>query len=180
MDTKIIGGVFSELNHAENAISELQHLGYDSNDISVFAKEKESVKRLEEEKNSPSSSSHDEIADGAGSATELGAISGRSLGGIGGLLTNIGLVPVPGGGTLTSAGPIAFNSGEESDAGGEGVTHSLHKAGIPKEDAQQYESYVKDGKIIVLVEAIGNMQHDVYRTFLTNHSENRSMYPDSY
>ncbi|QST00348.1 general stress protein [Pontibacillus sp. ALD_SL1] len=179
MDTKIIGGVFSELNHAENAISELQHLGYDANDISVFAKEKESVKRLEEEKNSPSSS-HNEIADGTGSVTELGAISGRSLGGIGGLLTNVGLVPVPGKGTLTSAGPIAFNSGEESDTGGEGVTHSLHKAGIPKEEAQEYETYIKNGKIIVLVEAIGNMQHDVYRTFLTNHTENQSMYPDSY
>ncbi|MCD5325978.1 MULTISPECIES: general stress protein [Pontibacillus] len=176
MDAKIIGGVFSKVNHAESAISELQHLGYDSKDISIFAKEEEKVNRLEDEKEKSISSNEDEIADGAGSATGLGAIAGRSLGGIGGLLTNIGLISVPGGGNLTSAGPIAFNSEGRKD----GVSRSLQDSGVPAEEAQKYEDEVENGKIIVLVEAIGNMQDDVHRIFRTNHTENKSMYPDHY
>ncbi|WP_226655906.1 general stress protein [Pseudalkalibacillus hwajinpoensis] len=181
MNNKIIGGVFSNVGSAEQAITELQHHGYGSNDISVFAKDKSKVHVLEEEMETSVTSNKGGRGKNAGKGAGLGALSGGALGGIGGLIAGLGLLAIPGIGPLAAAGPIAAAlTGAGVGAGGGGIVGALVGAGIPERDAAQYENHLKDGKIIVIVEASDKLQDKVYRTFLSNKTENKSMYPDHY
>jgi Heat induced stress protein YflT len=181
MNNKIIGGVFSNVGSAEQAITELQRHGYGSNDISVFAKDKSKVHVLEEEMETSVTSNKGGRGKNAGKGAGLGALSGGALGGIGGLIAGLGLLAIPGIGPLAAAGPIAAAlTGAGVGAGGGGIVGALVGAGIPERDAAQYENHLKDGKIIVIVEASDKVQDKVYRTFLSNKTENGSMYPDHY
>ncbi len=181
MNNKIIGGVFSNVGSAEQAITELQRHGYGSNDISVFAKDKSKVHVLEEEMETSVTSNKGGRGKNAGKGAGLGALSGGALGGIGGLIAGLGLLAIPGIGPLAAAGPIAAAlTGAGVGAGGGGIIGALVGAGIPERDAAQYENHLKDGKIIVIVEASEKVQDKVYRTFLSNKTENKSMYPDHY
>ena len=181
MNNKIIGGVFSNVGSAEQAITELQRHGYGSNDISVFAKDKSKVHVLEEEMETSVTSNKGGRGKNAGKGAGLGALSGGALGGIGGLIAGLGLLAIPGIGPLAAAGPIAAAlTGAGVGAGGGGIVGALVGAGIPERDAAQYENHLKDGKIIVIVEASEKVQDKVYRTFLSNKTENKSMYPDHY
>ncbi|SFJ78997.1 Heat induced stress protein YflT [Halobacillus dabanensis] len=181
MDTRIIGGVFSKVGHAEKAINDLQHHGYGSNDISVFARDKSKVNVLEEEMDTSVTSNKGGRGKNAGKGAGLGAVSGGALGGIGGLVTGLGLLAIPGIGQIAAAGPIAASlTGAGVGAGGGGIVGALVGAGMPERDARQYEDHLKAGKIIVIVEATDKLRDKVYRTFLSNHTENKSMYPDHY
>ncbi|MGB8002271.1 MAG: low temperature-induced protein [Anaerobacillus sp.] len=181
MNNKIIGGVFSSVGSAEQAITDLQRHGYGSNDISVFAKDKSKVNVLEEEMDTSVTSNKGGRGKNAGKGAGLGALSGGALGGIGGLLAGLGLLAIPGIGPLVAAGPIAAAlTGAGIGAGGGGIVGALVGAGIPEREAVQYENHLKEGKIIVIVEASDKVQDKVYRTFLSNKSENKSMYPDHY
>ncbi|WP_347549092.1 low temperature-induced protein [Pseudalkalibacillus hwajinpoensis] len=181
MNNKIIGGVFSNVGSAEQAITELQRHGYGSNDISVFAKDKSKVNVLEEEMETSVTSNKGGRGKNAGKGAGLGALSGGALGGIGGLIAGLGLLAIPGIGQLAAAGPIAAAlTGAGVGAGGGGIVGALVGAGMPERDAKQYENHLKDGKIIVIVEASDKVQDKVYRIFLSNKTENKSMYPDHY
>ncbi|SDO34917.1 general stress protein [Halobacillus aidingensis] len=181
MDRRIIGGVFSKVGHAEKAITDLQHHGYGSNDISVFARDKSKVNVLEEEMDTSVTSNKGGRGKNAGKGAGLGALSGGALGGIGGLIAGLGLLAIPGIGQIAAAGPIAAAlTGAGVGAGGGGIVGALVGAGMSEKDAHQYENHLKDGKIIVIVEATEKLQDKVYRTFLSNKTENSSMYPNHY
>lgn len=181
MNRRIIGGVFSKVGQAEKAITDLQHHGYGSNDISVFARDKSKVNVLEEEMDTSVTSNHSGRGKKAGKGAGLGALSGGALGGIGGLIAGLGLLAIPGIGQIAAAGPIAAAlTGAGVGAGGGGIVGALVGAGMSEKDAHQYENHLKDGKIIVIVEATEKLQDKVYRTFLSNKTENSSMYPNDY
>ncbi|MFC4024388.1 general stress protein [Oceanobacillus longus] len=180
MDKKLIGGVFSNVKNAEKAIKELQAQGYGKEDISVFAKDKDKVKDIEEETNTDVSSNKGGRGKNAGKGVGIGAVSGGVLGGISGLIVEAGLLTIPGVGPLLAAGPLATTlAGLGIGASGGGLVGALVGAGIPEEQAKQYEQYLKDGKLIVMVEANENNENFVYRTFLTNDTVNTTMYPEA-
>ncbi|MGP4070428.1 hypothetical protein [Halobacillus sp. B29] len=181
MDKKIIGGVFSKVGNAEQAIMDLQHHGYGSNDISVFAKDKSKVAVLEDEMDTSVSSNKGGRGKNSGKGAGLGALSGGVLGGIGGLITGLGLLAIPGLGQIAAAGPIAAAlTGAGVGAGGGGIVGALVGAGMSENDARMYENHLKEGKVIVIVEATEKLQDKVYRAFITNKTENKSMYPEAY
>ncbi len=181
MDRKIIGGVFSKVGDAERAITDLQHHGYGSDDISIFARDKKKVYVLEDEMGTSVKSNKSNLGNSASKGAGLGAISGGTLGGIAGLVVGLGLLAIPGLGQIAAAGPIAAAvTGAGVGAGGGGIVGALVGAGMTEREASQYENHLKDGKIIVLVEATEKLQDKVYRTFLTNQTENKTMYPESY
>lgn len=180
MDKKLIGGVFSHVGDAERAIRDLQKHGYGGNDISVFAQDKNKVNVLEDETDTTVTSNKGGRGKNAGKGAGIGAASGGVLGGIAGLITGLGLLAIPGIGQIAAAGPIAAAlSGAGIGAGGGGIVGALVGAGMPETEAKQYEQYLKDGKTIVLVEANEKNEEKVYRTFLTNKTENKSMYPNN-
>ncbi|MFC2949873.1 low temperature-induced protein [Virgibacillus sediminis] len=179
MDKKIIGGVFSSVDTTERAIRELKNHGYGANDISVFAQDKNKVNVIEDETNTGVSTNDEGRGKNAGKGAGIGAASGGVLGGLGGLVAGLGMLAIPGIGQIAAAGPlVSALTGAGVGAGGGGIVGALVGAGIPEEHAKQYEGYLKDGKIIVLVEADEETENNVYRTFLSNETENHSMYPN--
>ncbi|MFC4560116.1 general stress protein [Virgibacillus kekensis] len=178
MEKKIIGGVFSHVDDAEKAIKALKSEGYGSDDISVFAKDKDKVNDIEDDTKTDVSHNKSGRGKNAGKGAGYGVVSGGVLGGIAGWIAGIGLLTIPGIGAVAAAGPIALTlSGAGVGAGGGGIVGALVGAGIPEEQAKQYEKYLKDGKVIVLVEANEEKQNAVYRTFVDSRTENTAMYP---
>ncbi|MFC2946766.1 DUF1269 domain-containing protein [Virgibacillus sediminis] len=158
---RIIGGAFSDVENAERAIKHLKDIGYTSKDISVLAKDSGNVNKIHHDTGADASTDKGGRAKNSGKGAGIGAISGGALGGLVGLIAEVGLLTIPGIG-----------------AGSGGIIGALVGAGIPEEQAKQYEKYLKDGKIIVLVEAGDDNQQIVYRAFLSNKTENTDMYPE--
>ncbi|WP_164215742.1 general stress protein [Virgibacillus sp. YIM 98842] len=179
MDKKIIGGVFSDVATTEKVIHELKDQGYSSKDISVFAHDKSKADVVEDETNMGVTTDDEGRGKNAGKGAGIGAASGGVLGALGGLVVGLGLLTIPGIGQIAAAGPLAAAlTGAAVAAGGGGIIGALVGLGMPEEQAKQYESFLKNGKIIVLVEADNENEHRVYDTFLTHDTENSSMYPD--
>lgn len=139
---KHIVGVYDNEQEAISAVEDLKRQGYAAEDISVIGRNNEEV---------------EEINDATGTKTEeglaAGAATGGVLGGLTGLLAGIGALAIPGIGPIVAAGPIAATlTGAAVGAGAGGLTGALIGMGIPEEDADRYEGYVKEGKILVVVE----------------------------
>src|SRR5690606_13293659 len=90
----------------------------------------------------------------AGEGAATGAATGRILGGLGGVLTGLGALAIPGIGPIVAAGPIVAGiTGAAAGAGVGGLAGALIGMGIPDEDARRYNDYFEQGKILVLVDA---------------------------
>ena len=74
-----------------------------------------------------------------------GVISGGLLGGIAGLLIGAGSMIIPGLGIIAAAGPI---TGLLSGAVTGGIVGGLIDLGIPERESKQYESGIKQGKVL--------------------------------
>ncbi|MFF2156688.1 general stress protein [Paenibacillus chitinolyticus] len=167
MDKKIVG-VFDTEREAIQAIDGLKQQGFHADDISVIAKDKQD-----------SADILDETGTKAPEGVATGAATGGVLGGVTGLLAGIGALAIPGVGPFIAAGPIAATlTGAAVGAGAGGLVGGLVGMGIPEDEAQQYDNYVKDGKILVLVDSDAERDAHVYDTFRTNRSLNASTYDD--
>ncbi|GIP40483.1 hypothetical protein J31TS4_37630 [Paenibacillus sp. J31TS4] len=168
MENKKIVGVFDTEHEATQAIEELKRQGFSTDDISVIAKNKGDVSNIS-----------DETGTKAPEGVATGAATGGLLGGLTGLLAGIGALAIPGIGPIVAAGPIAATlTGAAVGAGTGGLVGGLVGLGIPEEEAKHYESYVNDGKILVMVDSDASRDRGVYSAFRQNHSLNASMYDD--
>lgn len=169
-DEKKLVGVFQTEQEAIRAIEGLKRQGYRSDDISVIAKDKEDLSAVTEQTGT-------NVQEGV----TAGAATGGVLGGIAGLLAGIGALTIPGVGPILAAGPIAATlTGAAVGAGAGGLVGGLIGLGIPEEDAERYNDYVKQGKILVLVNSRGDLDHEVYDAFRSNHSLNADTYATDY
>ncbi|RID82513.1 hypothetical protein D1970_18760 [Mesobacillus zeae] len=139
---KHLVGVYNNEGEAIDAVEDLKRQGYATEDISIIGRDNDEV---------------DDINEATGTKTEAGlaagAATGGALGGIAGLLAGIGALAIPGIGPIVAAGPIAATlTGAAVGAGAGGLTGALIGLGIPEEEADRYEGYVKEGKILVVVE----------------------------
>ena len=179
MDKKIIGGVFSDVATTEKVILELKEHGYTSKDISLFVHDKSKAHVLEDETKTGVITDDEGRGKNAGKGAGIGAATGGLLGGLSGLVLGLGLLTIPGIGQIAAAGPLAAAlTGAGVGAGGGGIVGALVGLGLPEEQAKQYEGFLKQGKIIVLVEADQEQENSVYETFLTHDTENTGMYPE--
>ncbi len=142
---KTVLGVFSSVDQAEKAASDLQSKGISRSEISVIAKET-SARR-------DGSRGRDGRGDRDGSQTMSqdlsgGITTGGVIGGTAGLLAGIGALAIPGVGPIIAAGPIAAAL---SGAVTGGVAGGLVDWGIPEESGRKYEEHVKEGKIVTAV-----------------------------
>jgi hypothetical protein len=167
---KKIVGVFYSDQEAVNAIEGLKAQGYNSDEISVIGKNKDDIKAVTDETGT-------KVPEGAAA----GAATGGVLGGVTGLLAGIGMLAIPGIGPILAAGPIvATLTGAAVGAGAGGLVGGLIGLGIPEIEAKQYDSYVNDGRILVLVDSHVDRNGDVYETFRNNNSLNASSYDTMY
>lgn len=141
MEKRVIG-VYDNGDDAVRAVEELKAQGYDRDDISVVAKDRDEVDAVNAE---------------TGTKTEeglaAGAATGGLLGGAAGLLAGVGALAIPGIGPILAAGPIAATlTGAAVGAGTGGLAGALIGMGIPEDEADQYERDVKEGKLLVMLD----------------------------
>lgn len=123
--------VFDDANEAEKAVSTLRQQGFSQEEISIVSKN-----------HSKRQGGHyeDDITDGA--------LTGGTLGGIGGLLVGAGALAIPGIGPIVAAGPIAAAL---SGAVAGGIAGGLIDWGIPAEASKRYETHIAKGNVLAIV-----------------------------
>ena len=143
MNRRIVG-VYQNGEEATLAIEELHKQGYSPEQISVIAKDREEMAEIS-----------DETGTKAPEGLATGAAAGGFLGGMAGLLAGIGVLAIPGVGPILAAGPIvATLTGAAVGAGTGGLVGGLIGMGISEEDAREYNRYVDEGRILVLVDTL--------------------------
>ncbi|MDI4646913.1 YsnF/AvaK domain-containing protein [Cohnella hashimotonis] len=165
-ENRHVVGVFDSEQAVISAIEDLKALGYSSDEISVVSKNKKELKDI-----------HEETGTKAPQGIATGAATGGVIGGVTGLLAGLGLLAVPGIGPLLAAGPIAATlSGAAVGAGAGGLVGGLIGLGIPKEEAERYNEYVNDHKLLVIIDADTTRQGRVYDIFRRYGSLNADTY----
>ena len=129
---KSVIGVFSSRSSAEQAVNALRSQGFTTEEINIISKNKQSRQGSEY--------FEDDITDGA--------LTGGTLGGIGGLLLGAGALAIPGVGPIVAAGPIAAAL---SGAVAGGIAGGLIDWGIPAEAGKRYEEHVAQGGILAII-----------------------------
>jgi hypothetical protein len=129
-------------------VDQLRSSGFGGNDVSVLFPDKSTTKDFAHEM-------HTKAPEGAAT----GASGGGILGGALGWLVGIGTLAIPGVGPLIAAGPIlAALSGAAVGAAVGGIAGALIGAGIPEVEAKRYEAKLRDGRILISVNATDSKQ----------------------
>ncbi|MBD7966737.1 YsnF/AvaK domain-containing protein [Paenibacillus gallinarum] len=163
-----IVGSFRTEEEASRAIEQLKAKGYSTDEISVIAKDRKDMKAISEETGTK-----------APEGVATGATAGGLVGGIAGLLAGLGIMAIPVFGPIMVAGPIAVTlTGTAVGAGAGGLVGGLIGLGIPEEDAKEYESNVKEGQILVLVEDKADTRTSVHDIFRNNNATNAHLFND--
>ncbi len=150
-------GIFANRASAENALNDLEAMGYSAKDVSILVKDQAVAKDIGESRGT-------KVAEGAVS----GATTGGVIGGIAGLLIGVGAIVVPGIGGLLIGGPLAVAlgltgatattvSGAVTGGLAGGLIGALMGLGVPKETAEVYERQIREGAILL---AVPNNQGD--------------------
>ena len=124
-------------------VDRLKADGFQANDISVLAPDKEGTRAfaVDNETKAP---------EGAATGAGTGALLGGGLG----WLAGIGALAIPGVGPLIAAGPImAALTGVAIGGSLGGITGALIGLGIPEYEAKKYEGKVQGGHCLISVHA---------------------------
>lgn len=181
MEKAIVGGVFRNSEEAVRAIERLKEMGFETNDLSILAKDNDKVEDVEDKTDvEVMDNGGSDRGANAGKGAGIGAGTGGVLGGIAGLIAEIGLLTIPGIGVLAAAGPLATTlSGAAIGATGGGIVGALTGAGVTEDDAKEYERYLKEGNLLVLVEVDEDRREEIHTTFRDSNSMNTDMYVNS-
>jgi hypothetical protein len=167
---QMVLGIFTDRDHANMAVDELQSQGYDAEDISI-------VTRGGVEEVSDNDTGNN-VAEGAVS----GATTGGVIGGIAGLLIGVGALTIPGIGALLIGGPLAAAlgltgaaattaSGALTGALAGGLVGALVGLGVPEETAKVYEERIKSGGVLVAVATEGDDEAEVKGILEDHHAD---------
>lgn len=138
---KVVFGIYDTRDHVEAGVERLKHEGFASSEISVLLPEAGGSEKFAHEK-----------ATKAPEGVTTGASTGLVVGGALGWLVGIGALAIPGVGPFIAAGPIiALMAGAGTGAALGGIAGGLIGMGIPEYEAKRYETYVKDGGILLSV-----------------------------
>lgn len=141
MANKTIVGLFDEASDAQAVVQELVQAGITRDHISLITNRGE-VTNI------------DEVPDDGANDVLTGAGIGAVLGGVGGLLVGLAVLPIPGLGPVIAAGPIATTlAGMGIGAAAGGLVGALTNIGVPEEHAHHYAEGVRRGATLVSVEA---------------------------
>lgn len=163
-----IVSMFKYHKDVEEAVKELDHLGYNTKEMSVVMKDIEEKKRMD--------NMGVQVSEGAAS----GVVTGGILGGVAGLLVGLGTLTIPGLGPLLAAGPLATalgltgtaattTTGALAGAVAGGIAGALISLGFPPEEAKRYEEEIKAGGILLMVPTLDERTNEV-RTVLNKHN----------
>lgn len=163
-------GLFETYNKANDAVRDLEDLGYTGAEISVISK---SAVMPDQEI---------QVENDTSEGVMEGAKAGGVIGGILGLLAGIGVVTLPGLGALFVTGPIAAAFGITGIAGATvsgaltgaiagGLLAGLKELGIDEPKAKMYEEKVQNGYVMVSVFPFEDEEDEVEDTLKGNGAE---------
>ncbi|MFT9850550.1 general stress protein [Aneurinibacillus sp. REN35] len=162
-------GVFHTRDNATKVVEALKVMGYRPEDISVIVKDRSEIRSIEK-------AAGTKVNEGLAT----GAVTGGMLGGLTGLLVGIGALTIPGIGPIVAAGPIATTLGGAAlGASALGLMGALIGMGIPENEARDYEKHVKNGDILVLVNAHDQQARQIMQTFRDHGTLNENYYNDN-
>jgi hypothetical protein len=144
-------GIFSDREHADFALTDLQKAGYKSHDISIITKDVVAENKV-------IATTGDNVVEG----TLSGATTGGVLGGIAGVLMGVGVISLPTIVGLLIGGPMAAALGltgaaaltAQAAATGAlagGLLGGFVGLGIPPEVAKVYEDKIREGAVLLAV-----------------------------
>lgn len=136
-------GIYNSRFDVERGVVALKADGFLAEDISVLMTDSAGSQDFAHTKGS-------KAPEGAATGAGTGAVIGGTLG----LLVGIGALAIPGVGPFIAAGPLmAVMAGVGVGGTVGGVTGGLIGLGIPEYEAKRYESFVKEGGILLSVHA---------------------------
>ena len=138
--SRIVVGIFDTRDDAETAARAIKDAGLRTSDISIVVKQSGDSDYTHGHGASATMTTggtNDNISDGV--------ITGGVLGGLAGLLIGAGSMVIPGLGVIAAAGPI---TGLLSGTVTGGIVGGLVDLGIPEKQSKEYESSIKQGKIL--------------------------------
>lgn len=154
----LVTGLFKNRVAAESAVDAILKRGYTRDDISVLMSDATRTKEF-----AVQAKSH--AADGAG----IGGALGTAVGAVLAALVTVGSTIVLPGINLVIAGPIAAAlAGAGAGAVTGGVIGALVGAGIPEYRAKVYETGLREGGILIGVEAKSNEEIERLEELLTD------------
>ncbi|WP_242142946.1 MULTISPECIES: general stress protein [unclassified Bacillus cereus group] len=158
INRKIVG-IFQTIDDATFVINELKEKEYSTNKISVIAKDQQEIEELEEK-------AGEKVNNETAHKADIFSATGFVAGGLGGLLTGLGILAISGMGPIVAAGPIASVIGGTGIGVGAGsLIGAFIGLGIPEEYAKKYEEYIYDGSILILVDAKLDDKLEIYKIF---------------
>jgi len=145
--THTVVGVYDGPSHAEQALNGLKAAGFTPAQVSVVAKDKRDVKQMADN------------TDMAGEGAATGAVTGGVLGGLAGFLVGISAMVIPGIGPIVGTGILVSTlAGAGIGAATGGLVGALTGQGVSEEDAKGYEENVRQGSILLTVQANSEAQ----------------------
>lgn len=142
-DHKAVFGIFDSRAALESCVESLKADTFSASDISVLMPQEGGSEKF----------AHDNSTKAPEGAT-TGAGAGFLAGGALGWLVGIGAIAIPGVGPFIAAGPIvSLLAGAGAGAALGGITGGLVGMGIPEYEAKRYETFIKDGGILLSVHA---------------------------
>lgn len=147
LGSHLVTGMFADRNDAERAYDALQSRGYNGSDIHLVMSDETRTRYYGDDKRAEHGN---KVMEGAGTGSAIGGTVGAIAGAVAAIGTSL-LIPGLG---LVVAGPLAAALAG-AGAGGltGGVVGALVGAGLPKDRAELYEKGLKEGNIVVGVQA---------------------------
>ena len=141
--TQVVTALYDTYDAAVSAVNALEDAGMPHSDISIVSNNVDNRYPQDE---------RTRTAEDAGKGAGIGA----AVGGIGGLLTGLGLMAIPGVGPVVAAGWLAATAagaatGAVVGGAAGGLVGALTKEGVPDRDAQVYAEGVRRGGSLVSV-----------------------------
>lgn len=150
-----ITGIFNKPNQAEAALSDLEKLGINKERISVIMTDRTRGKAFNIEKGNK-----------AGESAAIGASVTGVVAAIAAGLTAVGSMVIPGV-NLVAVGPfVAALAGAGAGAAAGGIIGALVGLGIPEYEAKLYEKEIKDGGVLIAVEAKNDEEEKAVKDIL--------------
>jgi hypothetical protein len=145
--SRLVTGLFRDLDSAEKAYRSVTDLGYDRRDVNLVMSA-ETRKRYFSGDDATATELGSKAAEGAG----IGGAIGGTLGAIAAAIAAAGTTLVLPGVGLVIAGPLAAAlAGAGAGGATGGVIGALIGWGIPEERVKHYESGIRDGAILMSV-----------------------------
>ena len=166
---RMVTGLFRDRDSAERAYGSLSTRGYSKDDVNLLMSD-ETRKTHFSSDDAPDTELGSKALEGAGAGAAIGGTTGAVLAAIAAIGTSVVL---PGLGLIV-AGPLAAAlAGAGAGGATGGLIGALIGSGIPEERAQAYESGVKEGGIVMGVNARSDEDAEYFENeFKTHRGEN--------